>query len=454
MKRRAFLGSTLAAGAGAFGASCGGDGSPWSRGPGRGAGMPGTLAGTTIENLREDYRHRLFDLYLSFWENGAYDAERGGFMTVTDDNGVPVSTVKTLESQGQALWMYSFLYNNMGEDEEHLGIARKTRDFMITHMRADGGRWYGAVERDGAPAADPGENASAWLQAAHGLSEFAKASKSRDDQEIIFETLWSALRVYDGLNYKGNPDYRGMSPDVSLNGLRELGHSATIIRLLTGYLSHTRNRRLEEVLEDHMTYVMESFFNPRLGVMNAFLKNDYTRIEGYEDYMQTGTALSAAWAVAFEAQRSRNASVFDDAAQMIRRYLEMGWDYVFEGFGDGNFYIFDGPDRTRDSLYSKKTLASHCEIMTAMLHIYEYTGEEWAKIWYERVRAFCLQKFAAVSPVWPLSLDRFGRAEVRRDTRGSERDIFHLPRFLILDLLSLDRMLEKMGKLEDIEAAS
>jgi len=320
-------------------------------------------------------------------------------------------------------------------------------------MRADNGRWVEAVDRDGSVIRDVRENAMGRLFAAYGLAEYYKAAKNGEDQDIVFETLWAALRAYDGLNYSGVPDYGGMRQDTGFNGLRELGHTTLVIRLLSGFLEHTRNRRLEEVLEEHIVYVMESFFNPKLGILNAYLNHDYTRIAGYEDYMQTGAAVIAAWTVMTEAQRSRDTTRFEDALSMIKRFLEMGWDYVFDGFGDGNLYVFDGPDRTRDALYSEKTMRSHCELSTAVFHIFEYTGDPWAKSWYERIRAYTIQKFADISPVWPDTVDRFGRVAAQPGGQGRKRDIFHQPRYLMLNLLALDRLLEKLGKLEDIEAA-
>lgn len=450
MKRRTFLGTSAAGFAGIFAGSCGGGGLPWERKTKVAVETSDILGGMAIEDLREDYRHRLFDLCLAFWEKGGYDAENGGFMTICNDDGTVAVEEKRLADQGKALWVYSFLYNNMGEDKAHLDIAAKTRDFMVGHLRAGEGRWYEAVNRDGSPKEDVGQDVTGWLYAAYGLSEYFRAAKNKEDQDIVFETLWAALREYDGLNYGGVPDFGGMSPDVGLNGLRELSHSTLVLRLLTDFLGETRNRRLEEVAEDYTGYFMGNFFNPRLGIMNEYLDHDFNRIAGYEDYMQTGNAVDAAWALMSEARRSKDSKLTDDSIVMLNRYLEAGWDYIFEGFGDGNYYVFDGPDRTRDMLYSHKTLRSHCSLMTGLLHAYEYTGEEWAKTWYERIRTYTLQKFAEQSPVWTLEVDRFGRPATPPGIHEKQRDIFHLPRYLMLDMLVLDRFLDKMGKLEDI----
>jgi len=449
MKRRAFLGSSLAAGmAGALTASCGGERLPWERGPGGGGEEVGLMAGMTLESLAEDYRHRLFDLYLPFWRKGGYDGENGGFMCMVDDDGAVVEEEKRLEDQGKALWVYSFLYNNFGENPEYLEIAEKTRNFMVKYMRAENGTWFERVHRDGRLKEDVSENVFGWLYAAKGLAEFYRAARNDEDRNIVHETVWAALRAYDSLNYRGVRNYGGIAMDVTTTGLRELGHSMLIIDVLSEFLSHTKNRRLAELLDEHVTHVMEHFFNPKLGITNEYLRHDYSRLPGYEDYMYTGHAVETMWLVLFEARRSKDRVLFEDAKNIIRRYVEMGWDYVFEGYGDGHFYVFDGPGRTRDRLYSVKTLRSHCNLMIALMSIYEFTGERWAKEWYERVQGYALEKLAGDSIVWRQAVDRFGRPIRHSGNAGTRKDIFHQPRYLMLNLLSLEGMLEETGGTE------
>lgn len=40
--------------------------------------LPDSLAGMSLGELRDDYRARLFDSYLPFWEHGGIDPENGG----------------------------------------------------------------------------------------------------------------------------------------------------------------------------------------------------------------------------------------------------------------------------------------------------------------------------------------------------------------------------------------
>jgi N-acylglucosamine 2-epimerase len=79
----------------------------------------------------------------------------------------------------------------------------------------------------------------------------------------------------------------------------------------------------------------------------------------------------------------------------------------------------------------------------------EYTGEAWAKEWCERTREFTLQTMTTESDgVWRQAVDRTENNHVRREVGTSEnrRDNYHPARYLMLNLLSLNRMLANQGR--------
>ena len=76
-----------------------------------------------------------------------------------------------------------------------------------------------------------------------------------------------------------------------------------MIRLLTQLLSHTKNRKLETLLEEHVDLIMNSFFNSRMGITNEYLRHDYSRVPGYDDYMFTGHSIETLWMIMLEAIR-------------------------------------------------------------------------------------------------------------------------------------------------------
>jgi hypothetical protein len=88
---------------------------------------------------------------------------------------------------------------------------------------------------------------------------------------------------------------------------------------------------------------------------------------------------------------------------------------------------------------------SHTELLIGLLHIYEYTGEQWAKDWYERVRAYSIQTFETDYGIWRLAVNRFGKESKLRIYSTKRKENYHYPRYLIFNFLSLDRMIRNGG---------
>lgn len=89
-----------------------------------------------------------------------------------NDDGSVFRDEKFIWYQGRTVWIYSFLYEHVGKQERFLEIARNTKQFMVRHMHAGGGRWHEKVRRDGTLLEGPGKNVYGSLFAAAGLAEF------------------------------------------------------------------------------------------------------------------------------------------------------------------------------------------------------------------------------------------------------------------------------------------
>jgi len=450
LKRRNFLGSIAAGGlTGSFITSCEKpitkeDTSLQSTGP----TISNKIAGTNLADHRKDLYDRLVNQYHSFWENGGFDSEFGGFICNLDDNGKPTDVEKYIWYQGRAVWVYSFLYNNFGKDSHWLEIARKTRDFMVKYMHAGDGKWNQIVYRDGRIKEGINPNIYGWLFASNGLAEYSKATGSEEDLELAKKSLYAALETYNHSDYKGTSNYGGLPKEIDLTGFRSQGHSMVTIRLLNQLLSWHDDPELEKLQAKHIDLIMIKFFNPEYGITNENLLYDYSRIPGYEDYMFTGHSLETQWMIMFEAIRKKDYQLFKKAVDNIKRFIMLSWDHIFGGFGDGHFYVFEKNHPYKGPDYRVKTMWSHCEVLIACLHIYEYTGEIWAKEYYEKIWNFVLKYIANTGHgCWRQAVDRLGNDLKREDLNPNRRGNFHQPRALMLNILSLDRMIKNNGKL-------
>ncbi len=408
--------------------------------------IPFKIAGMSFEKLREDYHDRLFNQYLPFWDKGGYDKEDGGFMCELNDDGSVYNDEKYIWYQGRAIWIYSFLYNNFGKNRRYLENAKKTRDFMVKNMYAGDGIWHESVNRNGkitqSTGQGTGEDIYGAMFAAVGLVEYYKAAGKEEDLELAKTSIWTSVKKYN------DPNYTGVQlRNSSQKGLRSQGHSFMMVWTLTQLLSFHDDPQLNELAQEHTDIIMNKFWNPDYGIVNEVLQHDYSRVPGMEDHMIPGHSLEAMWMIMFEALRIRNGTLFYIQKQRIRRILEMCWDYVFEGLGDGKFNVFGTSEYPAGPNFEVKTMWAHTEVLIACMTILGYTGDVWAMEWYERTRAFIHRTMTTDHGVWRQAVDRFGNDKKREGISTKRKGNFHQPRYFMLNLLSLDRMIKNNGKL-------
>lgn len=396
------------------------------------------IDGMTLQEHRDELRDRLFNEYLPFWEHGGYDRQLGGFICNLDEQGVPVDDEKYIWYQGRAVWVYSFLYNNFGRNSKYREIAQKTRDFMVNHMYLGNGRWAEKVHRDGRiiKGVEPSSDVYGWLFAANGLAEYYKISGNDEDFRLVVESVRAAQQAYDSPQYRQGTEFAGQ---------RIQGHSMVFVRLLTQLLEYENHPELEKLRDFHLDKLMNSFYNPDYRISNEELLHDYSRIKGKESVMFLGHSLETQWMVMHAALQKKDQALFDSAKNNFRRYLEMGWDYIFDGWGSEYYYVFDGTDHVQGTDFSTKTMWAHCEILVGCMLVLEHTRECWAKDWYERTWKYVKKTFSRGIGAWEQAVNRYGEP-ISREKWGihpKRRGNYHQPRFLMLNILSLERMIKK-----------
>jgi N-acylglucosamine 2-epimerase len=449
MNRRDFLDAMLAVGAsGVVSTASGGEVNTAAVDRCTGDGVPDLIGGMSLEALRADYRKRLFEQYLPFWDKGAFDAQRGGFICELNDDGSVASDEKVLTYQGRAIWVYAFLYNHFGKDPRWLKYAEKTRDFMVEHMYAQQGRWREKTRSDGTVIDGVGTNVFGWLFAAGGLAQLYVAAGNSKDLKLTKETIQAAVKTYDDPAYADTSIVPYTAVEVPIPGLRSQGHSMVLVWVLSQLLGAENDPKLAELQRGQVDIVMNRYWHPEYGIANEFLAHDYSRIPSGEAYMYAGHALETLWIVMHEALRIKDRALFDTTKIRIRRLIEMCWDYVFDGWASGDYSVVETAKCRRGPNVDLKTMWAQCEIMISCLTAMEYTGEVWTREWYDRARAFALKTMPVPGhAVWRQAVDRRGKDIKRVGYSTKRKDNFHQVRMLMLNLLSLERMVGNGGKL-------
>ncbi|MBT4483906.1 MAG: hypothetical protein HOC71_09540, partial [Candidatus Latescibacteria bacterium] len=398
-----------------------------------------------------DYRHRLFDRYLPFWDKGGYDDELGGVMVNLNDDGSVADDEKFIWFQGRGLWVYSFLYNNFGKDPRHLERAVKAHDFMVKYMYAGNGTWYQRLNRDGSIKEGVSETTNGWAFIADGLQEFYRATGDEQDLKLVEDTVRAIVNIYDDPDFNGIKNLGGLPENTPTKGLRNLAHSRRFVKILSSLLTQRSNPQLEALVKEHVDIIMTKFYNPEFGIVNEFLQHDYSRIPGSEDYTFIGHVTEGMWIVMLEALRTKNKALFNDAMNIVRKHVEIGWDYIYGGLG-AHYYVFDGPGRTREKQYDLKEGWSNFELMIPLIFIVEYTGEYWAKEYYDKLYHYIIKTYDTDWGVWKQSVNRFGGPisrdlYIRKRWHPKRKGNFHQPRAMMYNMLSFNRMIHNKGKL-------
>jgi len=406
---------------------------PADDGPSSDEGI-GTLADRSLEELREQYRYDLFDDFLPFLDKYVIDHENGGFMCNTDRAGRNVTTEKSAWYEGRGIWVYSFLYNNLAKEEKYLEIARKSVEFVLPRRPTDGGLWPGSFTREGVPTDSRESDIYGGLFIANGLAEYAKATADDKHWSTAKDILAAHMAIYDSPDYAYHVTY---GPDIPpFPAPRVLGHWMVLLRLATQMLRTTSDPYVEGVADRCLEAIMDRHYNPEFGLINEAMHHDLSRpTNGMEQFSYTGHAIETLWMVMFEAERRGDAVLYDRAAEMFRRHVEIAWDDVYGGF----FRSLDHVDS--NAWKTDKVLWLQEEVLIGTLFMIEYAGDEWARRWFDKTYRYVREKFP-LKPhgysLWILGADR----KVTFVEESSRVGNFHHPRHLMLNLLSLDRLIE------------
>ncbi len=447
MRRRDFFGAAASASViGAGSAFAGPVAQPAKYKAGAYSAIPDKIGGLLLEDLREDYRRRLFDEYLPFWEKGGYDKVNGGFMCELRDDGSVVNDQKDIWYQGRGIWVYSAIYNYLDKNPKWLEIAKKSRDFMVKNMHNGDGTWKKTVTREGKDAAETVGQGSmkdiyGAMFAAAGLVQYYRAAGKEEDLALAIQSIKKSVERYENPNYEGGGIINGKK------GIRKQGHTFMMVWTLPQLLEVEHDSMLDELAREHLDCVLNRYWNNDYGISNETMYHDYTPIPELAASTAPGHSIETHWMAMTEALREKNGTTFSILKNRIRRLTEMSWDYIFEGSGDGAYHVFATEDRGAGPVLDLKTMWAHCEILLGTMMSLEYTGDVWAKEWYERCRDFSHRAFVTDHGVWRQAVDRYGKDKKRGGITIYRKGNFHQPRYFIYNLMALDRMIKNKGKL-------
>jgi mannose/cellobiose epimerase-like protein (N-acyl-D-glucosamine 2-epimerase family) len=394
-----------------------------------------------LQQLRQDYRRDLFDDFLPFFDRFVIDREYGGFLCSVRPNGELVSSEKRIWYEGRGTWAYSYLFNNFAPEQRYLDIAAASVALIQRSRPGKGDEfWPKVLNRDGSPASPPDTEMYGDMFVAEGFAEFSRATGNRSYWDQAREIVFKCVRRFDRIDYHPAIGETYLGPGARpFPGARIGGVWMVLIRTISQMLEAGEDTELRQILDRSIDTYLQHHFNPRFQLFNELINHDLTRpANEYEQLVYAGHAIEILWMMMYEARRRNDNSLFDRSAASFRRHCEIAQDRIFGGLFR-NLRNVDENNWTLD-----KTLFVHQEALIGSMLLVEETGDPWASAFFSELNGYARAMFpmrTLNSPLWQLISDR----QVRPTPEMTRAENYHHPRFLMLNLQAVKRLLQRQG---------
>jgi mannose/cellobiose epimerase-like protein (N-acyl-D-glucosamine 2-epimerase family) len=398
------------------------------------------VAGMPLTQLRAKYQKELFDHFLPNMDKYAIDHEFGGVMcSLNVKSGELINSNKTAWFVGRGMWVYSFLYNNIKKDPRYLEIARKSKDIALKVRPKDDNFWPHTFSKQGEPISGPGDIYGS-LFVAEGLAEYAVASGESEYRQLAKKIIFDCVERYDRPDYKYNiGSYLPNAPDIE--SPRILGHWMIFLSLSTQMLKHAPDPELEKLAARSVDAILNRHVNKNYGLTNEVLNHDFSLPDNaYSQFSIIGHGLETLTFVMFEAARLKNKDLFKRASEVHKKHVDVATDAVYGGY----FHALEQVDEYHFS--TRKSLWCQQEVLNGSLFLIEHTGDEWGFRNFERASNYVYDKFYdANNKFWYSGSDR----KVEKP-QVNLLEHYHHARELMLGILSMNRMIDRKGKISGI----
>jgi len=404
-----------------------------------------TFSPAELKQLKKQYEYDLFEDFLPFMDKHVIDREYGGFMCTADRDGKTLSTDKSTWYEGRGMWVYSYLYRTLNPDPKFLEVARKSAEFILRHKPDGDNLWPSSFSREGKPLGAPDTRTYGDMFVAQGLAEYAGAANNEALWETAKGIVLKCLRLYDKPDFWPEAAQSYLGKEAPLTpGARVLGPWFVLLSTSSRMLEYRNDPDLLHVADRCLEAIMNRHHNPEFDLLNEIINHDLSRPRNdLAQFVYTGHAIETLWMVMFEAARRQDKALFELAAIRFKRHVEVAWDDVYGGVFrslnhvDKNIWLVD------------KALWAQEEVLIGSLFAAERIGWKWAK---DRF----IKMYNYVHDKWPLAKhgyalwDNYTDRKITFVEHSNRVENYHHPRHLMLNLLAVNRMLERKGAVSNL----
>jgi len=392
------------------------------------------ISGLDLKKLRGQYSEALLGKFIPNLGKYVVDHELGGFMCSVDIlTRKLVNTAKRAWFEGRGIWMYSFLYNNIDKDPAYLEIARKSKDFILKRLPADGSYFISSFTKEGVPIGDVEGDIYGNLFVAEGLAEYAKATAEPKYFDQAKEIVLKAVQRYDRPEFTYN--YKA---ENRIAGPRILGHWMILLSVCTQMLRQRSDKEIRTLADRCVDAIMNHHLNKNYKLLNEALAHDMSPLTDpvASQYGDLGHGCETLAFVMNYAVLIKDAELFHRSSKEFKRHVDTSWDDVYGGF------YHELPNVDKNIWTLNKLRWVHEEILIGAMILIEHTGDEWAVNCFAKTEEYIRKNY--VRPEYAFVIDS-GDRKMQNHTRV-RAEHYHYPRQLMVGILAIDRIISRGEK--------
>jgi N-acylglucosamine 2-epimerase len=370
---------------------------------------------------------------VDFWLEKGMDKTHGGVYTCLDRKGEIYSTDKSVWMQGRCGWTFAYLCHVYGTRPEWLAASESCLDFMEKYCinRDAGNRMYFTVTEDGKPLRQRRYCFSEGFYALANAEYYGVTGKREhlERARAAYELIWN-------LNQGLIADPTGLGPKTIPETRRGRALGNPMIYLNITSVMHRVDPERAELYDARAAQCAEEIFKyhvkPELKCTLENVDLDGTPRLYYTEgrTVNPGHDIECVWFLLEYANRTGNAGLHAQAAQIFNWAIEAGWDKEYGGL----LYFLDCQGKPPEAYeHDMKLWWPHNEILISSLMLYRDTGDEKYLTWFDKTVTYCKEHF--VDPAngeWYGYLRRDGLPTMPSTKGSTFKGPFHLPRSLIM----------------------
>ncbi|GHT68327.1 N-acylglucosamine 2-epimerase [Spirochaetia bacterium] len=383
-----------------------------------------------MKELAGLYRDELLNNVIPFWLNHSIDREYGGYLTSLDRDGSVFDTDKWTWMQGREVWMFATLYNKVEKRREWLDASIQGAEFLNKYAHNEEG-YYFCLNRQGQPLVQP-YNIFSNCFPAMGYGALAVALPDSEYPKLTKTTFDLYLSRRDNPKGRYNKIVPGARPLKSFAITMMLSNMALEMEASLG------SAYVDELVKGLAKDILGTYYKPEFGCILEQVGADGSFVDSYDGrVLSPGHACEAMWFLMDVGVRLGDKVLIRQAADIVLKSLERGWDKEFGGI----FYYMDVKGKYPLWLdCDQKHWWVHLESLIACAKAFHLTGDEQFKDWFMKLHDYTWKHFKDPEyPEWFGYLNR--RGEILFPLKGGKfKGCFHLPRAL----LQIWRILESL----------